>query len=92
MEKIEKSVIGPLPTMRDKRVCSGLVYVENMCLFENFNYTDSTKKFVINYSTQPGERTRRRGVQNVTKKRPGPTKRAKKAKTPIEAWNLSFLM
>ena len=51
---------------------------------EMYRFEDSTRKFVMNFSTTEKETVGRKSVRNVLKKRHG----ARNAKDPLAAWNL----
>ena len=53
-----------------------------------YRFEDSTRKFVMNFSTTEKETLGRKSVRNVLKKRPGPTLVARNAKDPLATWNL----
>ena len=55
---------------------------------EMYWFEDSTRKFVMNFSTTEKETVGRKSVRNILKKRPGPTPAARNAKDPPAAWNL----
>ena len=55
---------------------------------EMYQFEDSTRKFVMNFSTTENETVGRKSVRNVLKKRPGPIPAARNAKDPLAAWNL----
>ena len=55
---------------------------------EMYWFEDSTRKFVMNFSTTKKKTVWRKSVRNVLKKRSGSTPAARNAKDPLAAWNL----
>ena len=55
-----------------------------------FKYSDAKKTMEIKWETNPNQVLHQRGAVNIMKHRPGPRGAAKRAQSPIEAFNLFF--